>query len=463
MASAPLSSTRWFFLARWALVAMVLSALFLSPGVALVRDLADPALAGPGTPGRAVRMHRDLAPRVQAWARDRVASGQAASAPLHDVATTEWPMFTAVFFLMGTEQLQAAWQRGELGGAPAPMSYARGAVDAARDLVLDPSHHTWVRTHWGEDYMHREDVFFRSLVIAALTSHLTLTGDRSSEPVLRDQVETLAAALDASPLGLLNDYPAECYPIDVLAAVGMIRRADAVLGTDHSAFVARSIRAFTGARADAAGLVPYRASLPGGEEVQPGRGIGMSWILIFAPDLWPESSRDWYARYAASFWQERRWAAGFREWPRGMEEENGFEIDAGHIIDGFGTAASAFGIAAARRNGRFDHAYALQAGMSAASWTLPDGTLLFARAFSHAADAPFLGEAALMYFLTVQPAPGVPIVTGGRTPGLAYIGLIVYFGVPLWAALAMVRSVRRRRRDLTPRGPLAAAREPRGQ
>src|SRR5262249_19535325 len=152
--------------------------------------------------------------------------------------------------------------------------------------------------HWGDDYMHRENVFFRALVISALTSHQSLTGDRSREPMLRDQVETLAADLDASPLGLLNDYPYECYPIDVLVAVAWIRQADTVLGTDHSAFAERALRAFDGAQSDALGLVRYRVDLsPGAEEardVQPARGIGMSWVLVFTPELWPAQSRDWY-------------------------------------------------------------------------------------------------------------------------------------------------------------------------
>ncbi len=421
---------------------------FFLPGTALVRDLADPALGGPGIPHRARVLHRDLTPRVTAWARERVASGRASGAPLHDVPTTEWPMFTAVFYLMATDALEAEGDR--------PMQYAREAVDASRDLILDPSHHTWVRTHWGDGYLHRENVFFRSLLIAGLTSHARLTGDPRSLEVLRDQVETLAQDLDASPLGLLNDYPGECYPIDVLAAVGFIRRADAVLGTDHSAVVERTLRAFEGERADALGLVPYRVDLPSSAEVQPARGIGISWILLFAPDLWPDRSRDWYARYERSFWQDRGWAAGFREYAPGTEPEWTFEIDAGPVLDGFGTSASAFGIAAARRNGRFDHAYALSSELAAASWPLPDGTLALPRAFSHAADAPYLGEAGILYFLTVQPAPGVPIVRGGSASGLVYFGFAVFFGVPLLVALLVVRQARRLYRDPVEPAPIPA-------
>lgn len=424
---------------------------FFLPGTILVRDLADPALEGPGIPHRARALHRDLTPRFAAWARERIATGRAASAPLHDVPTTEWPMFTAVFYLMATDALE----RDPGGGSP--MAYAREAVDAARDLLLDPAHHTWVRTHWGDDYLHEENVFFRSLLVAGLTSHARLTGDPRSLEVLRDQVETLARDLDGSPLGLLHDYPGECYPIDVLAAVGFIRRADEVLGTDHSAFVERALRAFEGERADALGLVPFRVDLPSGAEVQPARGIGMSWVLLFAPDLWPRKAREWYARYERTFWQDRGWAAGFREYAPGTEPEWTFEIDAGPVLDGFGTSASAFGIAAARRNGRFDHAYTLASELVAASWPLPDGTLALPRAFSHAADAPYLGEAGILYFLTVQPAPGMPIVRGGRASGLVYFGLAVYFGVSIAAFALVVRDAQRLVRGEPERGRIPAA------
>ncbi|MBI5546568.1 MAG: hypothetical protein HY901_22020 [Deltaproteobacteria bacterium] len=426
------------------MLAALASFAFLAPGFALVGDLREEAIRGPGIASSTRQLHRALTPRFEAWARERVSSGRAANAPLHDVPTTEWPMFTAVFYLMATDELQLDWQRGGRADERPPMEGARGAVDAARDLLLDPVHHSWVRTHWGDGYLHRENVFFRSLIVGGLTSYARLTGERGSLPMLRDQVETLATALDQSENGLLDDYPGECYPIDVLAAIGFIRRADAVLGTDHSAFVHRALRAFEGPMADELGLVPYRVDLQTGEQVQPSRGIGNSWIAVFAPELWPEQARDWYAEYARAFWQDRGWAAGFREFARGTPSSEWlFEIDAGPVLDGFGTSASAFGIAAARRNGRFDHAYTLSAQLAAASWRLPGGTLLAPRILSHAADAPYLGEAAILYFQTVQPADGVPVVTGGETPGLVYIGFAVYFGVS-GAALALLgRALRR--------------------
>jgi hypothetical protein len=169
---------------RALIVAALTVSLFAWPGAALVRDLADPALSGPGISGRAVALHRDITPRIEVWAHERIASRSAAAAPLHDVPTTEWPMFTAVYYLMATAELQAAWERGERPGREPPLAYAGSAVDAARDLLLDPSHHTWVRTHWGDGYLHRENVFFRALIIAGLTAHEEIRRDGSSLPVL---------------------------------------------------------------------------------------------------------------------------------------------------------------------------------------------------------------------------------------------------------------------------------------
>ena len=105
---------------------------------------------------------------------------------------------------------------------------------------------------------------------------------------------------------MLDDYPGECYPIDVVAAVGLILRADKVLGTDHSAFAQRALRGFTGSNADSLGLPRFRVELPSGREVQPFRGIGTSWSLVFAPELWPATGARWYSIYERGSRSRRR-------------------------------------------------------------------------------------------------------------------------------------------------------------
>jgi hypothetical protein len=422
---------------------------FLVPAGLLTRHLADPALGEPGVPRLAWQMHRRMSSAFEQWARDRVASGAGAKVVCkEDVPSTEWPVFSCVFYLLATENLQHEWARTHPADAPdAPAVYARGAIEAAASLVTDPAHHTWVRMYWGTNFWHKDDLFFRSLVIAALTRYEALTGDRRHHTLLTAQAAELSAELDRSEHGLLEDYPGECYPIDVVAAVAWLRDSDRVTGLDHTAFVERARRGFDGRLLDARGLVPFFVDLQTLQQEQPARGTGNSWVGAFAPHLWPETARRWYDLSERHFWQERLLAAGFREFPRGMpDKEWGFDIDSGPILAGFSPAANAFAVAAARANGRFDHAWPLSAQMLVASWPRPGGRLRGARLLSSPQHAPLLGEAAIAYFLTVQPASGVALKTGGELPGFVYVGVTLYSLTGLLFAFAAFASWRRWRK-----------------
>jgi hypothetical protein len=125
------------------------------------------------------------------------------------------------------------------------------------------------------------------------------------------------------------------------------------------------------------------------------------------------------------------------------------DVDAGPVLKGFGCAACAFGVGAARVNGHFDHAYPLTAEMLVTSWPLPNGMRLLPRLFSNATDAPYLGEAAILFNLTRLPAEGVPIKTGGSLPGFVLIFLALQFGFGLILLMAPIRSLRHWRKHHT--------------
>lgn len=419
------------------------------PGLLVLYYSQDSNIAGKGIPKIAWRLHKDLTPRLEGWARQRVASKKAEIDKLfdvYDVPRTEWAMFSCVYYLWATENLQSAWEADRSLSRRQPRKHAREAIEAAVELIMDPVHHDWVRFHWGADYMHEENVFFRSLIIAGLTSYETLVEDSKYTSTLRDQVDTLAAELDASPHGVLEDYPAECYPIDVFVAIACIKRADEVLGTDHSEFIERSVRAFEGDMLDSRGLIPYLMEDETGRLLGPSRGVGNSYTLIFARELWPKRAKEWYRKYEKHFWQERWWAAGFREYPKQVEPElenyvdvrTIYDVDAGPIIGGFSPAANAFGMAAAKVNGRFDHAYTLSSQVIAASWPLPDGGLLGPRFISSREHAPYIGEACLLFFFSQHPHPTAQIVRGGHWPGCVYIALAFYLGLGALLLLAVV-------------------------
>jgi hypothetical protein len=77
--------------------------------------------------------------------------------------------------------------------------------------------------------------------------------------------------------------------------------------------------------------------------------------------------------------------------------------------------------------------------MIAAAWPLSDGTLAGARLRSSAGHAPYVGEAAILWFLTRQPAAGAPVTTGGSVPDLAWFGVTLAFGLGLLLVVAQLR------------------------
>jgi hypothetical protein len=404
---------------------------FFYPALTILHYLNDPGLKSGETPPRfAYGWHRSLSKKYETWARERVASGAAANMSVQDISGTEWPVFGTVFYLWATESLQEAWEKDSSLSRVAPNEYARGAIEASAALVSDPNHAGWVSQHWGDDYLSQENLFYRMLLISGLTSYQKLTGDDKYESLLREQADSLANELDRSPYGLLDDYPGQCYPVDILPAIAAIHRADAVLGTDHSQFVARAIRAFQGNAVDPLmGLPTYIADSRSGQGYGPARGVGITFMLIWAPQLWEDTSLEWYASYDHHFWQKEWATAGFREFSKELPGGKWFiDVDAGPVMNGYGTAASAFGIGTARTYGRFDQAYPLGAEALAATWPLPDGTLLGPRMFSNLSDAPYVGETALLFSFTRQ-----PIVAGGA-PADEYIPAAVYFGILFYLA-----------------------------
>lgn len=431
-------------------VVAVTFALFFGflPGIEVARSLRDPGLYTLTVPRTAWQVHREISPKLADWARRRVASGRASALTVANISGTEWPLFGCVFYLWATESLESAWKAGKGYGPTPPSEYARTAIEAATALVADPNHATWVTQHWGKHYLTRDNTFYRALLIAALTSYSHLTGNRRYETLLRELVDNLSRELDSSPEGLLEDYPGECYPCDVIMAVLCIRRADAVLGTDHVAFAERAKRAFGGENFDGLGLPPYLADKWSGEPVAPSRGCATSFLCSITPELWPDLAVDWYALYVRNFWQLRWGTYGFREFQKGLPGYDWFcDVDAGPSVAGHGFAACAFGVGAARANGSAAEAYPLAAEMLALSWPLPNGRLALPALLSNATDAPFLGECAILYNLTRTPLTGAVAGTQTPMPPLVYAMLLAYFAGGCLVVGAAILNVRRIRRE----------------
>ncbi len=438
--------TRWYLIPKLVNCGVLLFGavwLGIGPAILIGWGITDPALKEGGVPRFAKWCHGRLSPRMEAWARARVASGDAATLSTSDLIETEWPMFGTTFYLWATEAIHGP---AEERGAPLDED-THAAVDAALELILDPAHAKWVHDHWGPEYMTTENAFYRMMLVGGLAAHANLTGDTPHHEKLRELADSLMADIDASDYGLLYDYPGECYPGDVLAGIAAVQRADAVLGTDHSEAIAFAVRGFEEPVAAACGLPPFSAELHTPPVIGQVRGSANSYICTFGPELWPGKAQEWFDLYDQHFWQERMGIDGFREHPRESHIPDSYvgDMDAGPVLLGFGMAASAFGVGASRAMGRFDRAYPLSAEMIAASWPLPDGTLLLPRFLSNLAHAPHLGEACILFNLSRPSVVSSAQRAESGLPPFVYLLLVLYAGT---AALLTAVSLRELRRAL---------------
>lgn len=400
----------------------------LYPSLTVYSQIRASTSSPSGASGVASAIHAAIAEDFGLWARERVEQASGAKLNIGDISGTEWPMFSAVYFLWGTEELDKAWIEAGNSERPRPKVYARDAIEAAAELIVDPANASWVIRHWGDGYLETENIFYRMLLIAGLTSYQSLTGNSQYEPMLRRQVLTLSKELDQSPHGLLDDYPGQCYPIDVLPAIAVIERAGQLLEIELGDFVARARRGFEGKLLDPDTQLPsYFADPRQGVGLGPARGVGASYMLIWAGELWPETAKSWYGLYDRQFVQEHSFISGVREFRKGLEGYSWLgDVDSGPIVGGLGVAASAFGIAAARVNGDSQLAHALSTQAILASWPLPSGRLLVPSLLSDLSDAPFLGETALL-FVYSRPMDLAVDRAALTTPRIVYVALTIIF------------------------------------
>ena len=408
---------------------------FLYPAGVIARLVLDGHFRSSGDSAWIAREFESVAGRYQSWAGKFLQTRAAAGANQDDVAATEWPMFGSVFFLLTAEDLQ---RQGRIDATRGPL---RQAVNTAAAVVISPDTATWVRQKWGPAYPERENLFYRMLLILGLSSYESLTGDRPYHATLSAQRQALAAELAAARHHLLDDYPGECYPNDILWAVAAIQRAARLDGTNHDELARSLMATFDGPVRAPEGLPAFQMDAAFDRILQNARGCGNSGILIFAPELDPAIAGAWYRAHEAHFWKQSAWLAGFAEMPDGRYLDF-MDVDSGPVWFGLGSVASAFGIGAARAAGRLDHAIPLSLEAIACSWPTPFGSLLPGFMGKLAADAPCLGDVALLFSLTRPVGKNIVPFTG-PVPRVVWLLLAVYTGLGLLFIISEIRSVRR--------------------
>jgi hypothetical protein len=385
-----------------------------------------------------VASFRATAGRYRSWARDYLESRRGAAVHSEDVAATEWPMFGSVFFLLSSQELLRE-------GALRLDDETREGLRLAAEVVAHPATATWVRAKWGNDYLERENVFYRMLLLLGLSSYRDMTGDAGHDALILAQSTALRRELVARPQHLADDYPGECYPTDVLWAVAAIARSTPRDDSETRAEVGRLsaglLRTLNGPASTATGLPAFSVEAATGAPQQPARGSATSGILCLAAELDLENARTWFERYVKHFWHRGPLLQGFREQPPGAE---GFaDVDSGPVIAGVGSVASVFGIGAARSLGRYDIAAPIVMESVAAAWPTPSGLLLPGVMGWAAADGWCFGELALHFAATRPQQTKASVPYDGPVPGVVWLFLLFYLaaGAGLtWLALRRLRT-----------------------
>jgi hypothetical protein len=426
----------WLSCLSAAAASLVAGLFFLYPAAVIGRLAWETHLRRHGESAQLPRWFEAAAGRYHAWATDYLDRQLAKNLHHDDVAATEWPMFGSVFFLVTADDLQARGQIDATRGA------LREAVDKAAEVVASPVTATWVRTKWGDTYLDRENVFYRMLLILGLSSYEAITGDQRHRPWMSVQRRQLAQELAAAPLHLLDDYPGECYPNDLLWAVAAIQRAARLEGEHHDELAVRLMAAFDGPVRAKEGLPAFQVDATTGLILQHSRGCGNSGILLFAYELDPAIAARWYHAYETHFWKDTGWLAGFAEMPHGTQADFQ-DVDSGPVLFGLGSVASAFGIGAAKSAGRLDHAVPLTLEAVACAWPSPFGFLVPALLGKVAADSACLGEIALLFSMTRPVRASAVVPFSGRIPGIVWLLLVTYPGLGFAIIASEIRRCRR--------------------
>jgi hypothetical protein len=402
-------------------VAVSLAVLFcVYPAVIVGVLLTDSKLKREGQSRLVPVWFKSLAVRYESWADGYLKSGYARTVSEVDVAGTEWPMFGTVYFLVTADELQRQ------GKIDARAGQVRRAVDRAVAIVVSPDTASWVKAKWGDAYLTRENVFYRMLLILGLSSYERITGDTRHRALMSAQRKGLAEELERARYHVLDDYPGECWPNDVLWSVAAIQRAARLEGQSHDALARGLMNALDGPL-KVAGLPAFKVDKLTARVWETPRGCGNSGILSFAAELDAEIASRWYREHVAQFWKQTLWLAGFTELPRGSKETYS-DVDSGPVAFEFGSVASAFGIGAAKSVGRMDHAATLTLEAVACSWPTPFGFLLPSAMGKVAMDGGCLAETALLFSMTRPCCVPETVPFAGPAPLLVWLMLAAYAG-----------------------------------
>ncbi len=161
--------------------------------------------------------------------------------------------------------------------------------------------------------------------------------------------QQLKQRLAASPQGLIDTYPGECWPPDVAAVAGSIGLHGAATGSDHHHMLNTWARRFRRCAVDPSGYLVQRITSGGCQPLDAPRGSGTALAAYFISFSHHELSQQLYHALREHGTQRLFGFAAINEYAPGYA--GGGDINAGPIIMGLSVGATGFGLGAAKVRG----------------------------------------------------------------------------------------------------------------
>lgn len=284
-------------------------------------------------------------------------------------------------------------------------------------------------------------VFWAGWTLLLAVEQARLSKDAADEQEVRDRAAEILNTIRTDSDGFLESYPGQAWPVDNMAAVAALARANALMPIFAAPAVLSAWPArIAGVRDKATGLLPHKLG-PDGSVIEGPRGSSQALLLAFEPDVDPDLAARDYRAFVATFVVRRAGLVGIREFPAGTPGDA--DVDSGPLVFGVSASASAVALAATSRQGDVHLSQALNA--EAELLGLP---ITWNSARRYGFGTVPVGDAFLAWARSQTPSTAPTGTIEGPRPLWWMLAVLPVIPGALAAALLVV--VRRRRRGKLP-------------
>lgn len=266
----------------------------------------------------------------------------------------EWLFATYMMSAMGFGQL--ALERDDVRDA----SLER--MERCLDAMLEPRVRRFEDQAWGNDALatldaapgssaDRGHVAYLGYAGLALSLHRVLRP--SSRFTAREEavIAALSRRIEASPVGFVETYPNEVYPVDNTSALAALALHAHATKQPPPPALQRGLEAVrTKAIDPRTGLLHQAVTLADATPIDAPRASGTALAAYFLSFADEPTSRELFEALEKSQFRTVLGFGGMMEYPPGKRDRRG-DVDSGPVVLGFGVSASGFAIGASRAHG----------------------------------------------------------------------------------------------------------------